>query len=93
MITAQGNRIPWDRLPLRIRSAIEAWLGESVIEACTQTGGLSPGMAARLRTPSGRRVFVKAVGPEPNTRSPGFYRREAAIAALLPTSLPTPRLL
>ena len=53
----------------------------------------SPGVAVRLTTASGRRVFLKAVGAEQNADSPRFHRREIAIAAALPTSAPTPRLL
>jgi hypothetical protein len=41
----------------------------------------------------GRRVFVKAVGPEPNARSPEFHRREIEIVSSLPEGAPVPRLL
>jgi aminoglycoside phosphotransferase (APT) family kinase protein len=54
---------------------------------------MSPGLAARIRTASGRKVFIKAVSPELNTRAPSFYRREAMIAPILPDSVPAPRLL
>ena len=92
-VTARGRRIAWAVLPIRIRAAVEAWLDEPVAAAATQTGGMSPGAAVRLRTASGRRVFVKAVGPDPNARAPEFYRREAVVSALLPPSVPAPRLL
>lgn len=91
--TARGTRISWEDLPARLKAAIEAWLGEPVTMAKTQTGGMSPGLAARIETASGRQAFIKAVGPEPNVRSPEFYRREAEIAALLPASVPAPQLL
>ena len=90
---ARGVRLAWEELPAQIRAAIEGWLGEPVAEAATQAGGFSPGVAARLRTVSGRRAFLKAVGPEPNRDSPRFHRREARIAAALPASAPVPRLL
>lgn len=90
---AQGVRPDWSALPLQIRTAVEGWLGEPVVEAVTQAGGFSPGVAARLRTTNGRRVFLKAVGPEPNPDSARFHRREAIIAAALPKAAPTPRLL
>ena len=63
------------------------------MEAATQPGGFSPGLAARLSLADGRRAFVKAVGASINPDSPGMHRREARIAAALPASVPTPRLL
>jgi aminoglycoside phosphotransferase (APT) family kinase protein len=68
-------------------------LGGAVISAQSQSGGFSPGVAARIRTSDGRRVFAKAAGPEPNARAPEFHRREAAITAALPSVIPAPRLL
>jgi aminoglycoside phosphotransferase (APT) family kinase protein len=50
-------------------------------------------VAARLRAADGRRVFLKAVGPEPNPTAPRFHRREASIVAALPAAAPVPRLL
>lgn len=64
-----------------------------MVEATTQPGGFSPGLAARLLLADGRRVFVKAVSGRINPHSPGMHRREARIAAALPTSVPTPRFL
>jgi len=61
------------------------------VEATTQAGGFSPGLAARLRLADGRRVFIKAVSGRINPHSPGMHRREAHIAAALPASIPTPR--
>ena len=90
---AQGVRLDWTALPAQVRAAVEGWLGETVVAAATQAGGFSPGVAARLRTQSGRRVFVKAVGPEPNPDSAGMHRREAIIAAALPATAPVSRLL
>lgn len=90
---AQGVRTDWSALPTQMRTTVESWLGEQVVEAKTQAGGFSPGVAARLRTASDRRVFLKAVGPEPNPDSARFHRREAIIAAALPATAPVPRLL
>ncbi|WP_234332008.1 phosphotransferase [Streptomyces sp. NRRL F-5650] len=59
----------------------------------TQTGGFSPGVAARVRLVDGRRVFVKAAGPEPNPDTPGLHRAEARITAALPAAAPVPALL
>lgn len=64
-----------------------------MVEATTQPGGFSPGLAARLLLADRRRVFVKAVSGRINPHSPGMHRREVRIAAALPTSVATPRLL
>lgn len=86
-------RIAWEDLPGRIRMAVETWLGAAVVAAESQPSGFSPGLAARILTADGRRVFVKAVGPELNPDSPALHRREARIVAMLPVEAPVPRLL
>ena len=63
------------------------------MEATTQRGGFSPGLAARLVLADGRRVFIKAVSETANPDSPSIHRQEAKIVAALPRSLPVPRLL
>ena len=83
----------WEELPTEIRGDVERWLGSSVVEANTQSGGFSPGVAARLRTASGRRIFLKAVSNVANPESPGFHRQEALITAAMPSVAPVPRLL
>jgi aminoglycoside phosphotransferase (APT) family kinase protein len=88
-----GQRLAWADAPGWLRAAVEARLGAPVLEATTQPGGFSPGLAARLRLADGRRAFVKAVGPEPNPDSPGFHRLEARNMAALPRAAPAPRLL
>ena len=90
---AQGARIPWGAVPESVRRAVEEGLGSRVEDATTQPGGFSPGVAARLTLADGRRVFVKAVGAEPNADSPGFHRREARVAAALPPETPAPKFL
>jgi aminoglycoside phosphotransferase (APT) family kinase protein len=90
---ATGARLHWEQLPRTFRHALEARLGSTVTESVTQPGGFSPGVAARLRLADGRRVFLKAVSSRPNPDSPAMHRREARIAAALPGSVPTPRLL
>jgi hypothetical protein len=64
-----------------------------VVEASTQRGGFSPGLASRLLLADGRRVFMKAVSEVANADTPGMHRREANIVAALPVSAPVPRLL
>ena len=90
---AEGLRLGWQDVPERVRKAVEGWLDAPVISATNQTAGFSPGAAARLRTASGRRVFAKAAGPEPNKLTPAAHRREAKVAAALPDEAPVPRLL
>jgi len=90
---AEGQRLHWNELPDHVQREIEGRLGASVMEATTQPGGFSPGVAARLALADGRRVFVKAVSGRINPHSPGMHRREARIAAILPASVPTPRFL
>lgn len=90
---ARGVRVDWDQLPPHVRLGIEAMVGGEVVEAITQPGGFSPGLAARLRLRGGRRVFVKAVSGEANPDTPDIHRQEARIVAALPPSAPVPRLL
>ena len=89
----RGVRLDWSEMPSRVRSEIERWLGGAVVGAVTQPTGFSPGVAARLTADDGRRVFVKAVGPEPNADAPRIHRREVRIVTALPGAVPVPRLL
>jgi aminoglycoside phosphotransferase len=88
-----GRRIPWRQVPERVRSAVEASLGSSIVEAVTQEGGYSPGAAARVRMATGRRAFVKALSVDLHFASAALYRNEAAAMPHLPPDLPVPRLL
>jgi aminoglycoside phosphotransferase (APT) family kinase protein len=90
---AAGVRLQWRDLPVSVRAAVEHWMGSGIMTAATQVSGFSPGAAARLQTADGRRVFVKAVGPEPNPVAPGVHRREACVVPMLPAAAPVPRLL
>jgi hypothetical protein len=76
-----------------VRDAIEERIGGRVVEAVTQPGGFSPGMAARVRVDDGRRVFVKAVSEAANPDTPGIHRREAVVVAGLPPVAAVPKLL
>jgi aminoglycoside phosphotransferase (APT) family kinase protein len=90
---AAGVRVHWEGLPASIREAIEERLEGKVVEAVTQPGGFSPGLAARLRLDDGRRVFVKAVSEAANPDTPTMHRREAQIVLALPAAAPVARLL
>ena len=89
---AEGARLDWRAVPRPVRLAVEQWAGSVVDSAISQPTGFSPGVAARLRLADGRRLFVKAVGPEPNIDAPRFHRREGRIVAALPDNLAVPRL-
>ena len=89
---AEGVRVEWLEIPERVRLAFERWSGSPVIRAISQRSGFSPGVAARLRLADGRRIFVKAVGPEPNADALTFHRREARTVAALPDGVPVPHL-
>lgn len=90
---ARGRRRAYRSVPSEVRRAWEARLGSPVVRATTQTGGFSPGVAARLVLRDGRRAFLKAVPWEANPDSPAIYRQEAAIARALPPRVPAPRFL
>ena len=89
---AEGVRLEWAAVPKRVRSALEQWAGSAVVSAISQRSGFSPGVAARLKLADGRRLFVKAIGPEPNPDTPAMHRREARIVAALPENVAVPRL-
>lgn len=90
---AVGVRHHWADLPDSVRSAVEDILGARVVHAQSQSGGFSPGVAARVRLTDGRRAFVKAVSAEVNPGSPDLHRAEARNTAALPPGAPVPRLL
>lgn len=88
-----STRISWPDLPGHVRAGIEEILGAPVAEWSSQRGGFSPGTADRVRTASGQRVFVKAVGTVLNEHSPSIHRKEAANTAGLPPEVPSPALI
>ncbi|MCM2415136.1 aminoglycoside phosphotransferase family protein [Streptomyces sp. RKAG290] len=90
---AAGVRHRWADLPATVRTAVEDILGAPVVEARSQSGGFSPGVAARVRLANGGRAFVKAVSAEVNPGSPDLHRAEARHTAALPPHAPVPRLL
>ncbi|HEV2087587.1 MAG TPA: aminoglycoside phosphotransferase family protein [Cryptosporangiaceae bacterium] len=92
-VAGGAGRLEWAGLPELVRRGLEGLLGGGVVEAVSQPGGFTPGLASRLVLGDGRRVFVKATGPDPHTYAPEKLRREARIAGLLPPTLPAPRLM
>jgi hypothetical protein len=90
---AVGVRAAYEAVPEQVRSWVERELGSAVVSAESQSGGFSPGAAARLVAADGSRAFVKAVGPELNPESPGIHRSELAAMRAMPETPWTPRLL
>jgi aminoglycoside phosphotransferase (APT) family kinase protein len=88
-----GSRLGWADLPRSVRARIAHSAGAEVIAETSATSGFSPGYAAVLGLGDGTEVFVKAVSPEQNPDSPDLARAEARVAAVLPASVPAPRLL
>ncbi|MDQ0680309.1 hypothetical protein QFZ30_003691 [Arthrobacter pascens] len=86
-------RISWNDLPGHVQAGVEEILGAQVVEATGQQGGFSPGTADRVRTATGRRAFVKAVSKQLNEHSPAIHRKEGAISAALPDTVPAPSLI
>ena len=94
---AAGVRVAFQAIPARVRSAVEQVCGSPVVEARTQPGGFSPGVAARVRCADGTRHFVKAVSAEANPRSVEIHRQERDVLTalepvILASDLPVPRL-
>jgi len=92
-LRGEGERRRWTDLPEPVRAVLEGHLGARVVEAISERGGFSPGVASRLRLSDGRRVFAKIVSREANPDSPELHRREAEVLRQLPDGLPVPRLL
>ena len=83
----------WDQVPRRVQEAVESFAGGPVVEAVSQSGGFSPGVAARLQLEGGERAFVKAMRVRRHPPSARLYRLEADAMRRLPAGLPVPKLL
>ncbi len=88
--TGTAIRTDWTDVPAAVRSAIEHVVGAGVLEAETQSGGFSHGVAARALLTDGRRVFIKAIAADDELAQ--MYRCEARTSARLPDTIPTPSL-
>ncbi|MFI8523105.1 phosphotransferase [Promicromonospora sukumoe] len=84
-------RPTWPDLPAHIQTAIEDRLGAKVTSWVSHDGGYSPGLASVLTTERGQ-VFVKTASPD-QTEALRLHRKEAAKAARLPGTLPSPAFL
>lgn len=90
---ASGIRQQWADIPQKIRDRIEGHLGTTVVNTESQSGGFSPGVAARIYTADNQCLFLKAIGTELNPHSVIFHRQEAKINAAFPENLFAPKLL
>ncbi|MFC4117948.1 phosphotransferase family protein [Nonomuraea zeae] len=88
-----GSRIAWAAVPEEVVAGIERLLGGRVVDAVSQPGGFSEGLAARVRLASGGRAFVKAASTSAAPAAAAFHRREIEISRRLPRAVPVPRLL
>lgn len=88
----------WQDVPASVREAVQAVCGAPIVEARTQSGGFSPGLAARILCADGQRFFVKAASSSANADTPHMHRQEARILHALDAyirqgDLPVPRLI
>ena len=81
---AAGVRRLFEDLPAAVTQWVAGQLGGPVEEVRNVHGGFSPGVAAVVRSATGRALFVKAVGSHVNAGSVTFYRREGEQSARLP---------
>jgi hypothetical protein len=90
-IAATAMRPSWAELPQSFRARVEQLLRSPVRSAVSQGSGYTPGFASRLTLEDGRHCFVKAA----DDRNPWLqeaYGNEAAKLALIPRTVPAPRL-
>jgi aminoglycoside phosphotransferase (APT) family kinase protein len=86
-------RPAYDALPREVRRWADGALGSPVTAWTSESGGFSPGVAARVTCADGTRAFLKAVSAEVNPVAPGLHRTEARVTAALPPELGSPALL
>lgn len=83
-------RPTWEELPDDVINAVEEQVGH-VLKAETVTGGIMPGLAARLDTETGEQVFLKAI--ERTHEGAQLHLRERRVGYILPKEAPGPRML
>ncbi|MBO2461483.1 aminoglycoside phosphotransferase family protein [Actinomadura violacea] len=87
--TGTAVRPSWEQLPARLRDGLADRLGR-VEGVQVQTGGFTPGLAARLQLADGDRVFVKGI--DAGHPLAGRYTDEARVTRALPAAVPAPKL-
>jgi hypothetical protein len=88
-----AQRLTWPHLPPAVRALVEQRLGSPVVDAVSQGGGFTPGFASVLTCADGTKHFVKAASAKAQRMFAESYREEARKLAVLPHSVPAPRLL
>ena len=88
-----ARRLEWPFLPPNLRAYVERKCGSPVVDAVSQGAGFTPGFASVLTCEDGTRHFVKAASTKAQPAFAAAYREEARKLAVLPTSVPAPRLL
>ncbi|MGW5156048.1 hypothetical protein ACWEPN_11275 [Nonomuraea wenchangensis] len=91
-MNARAPRTAWEELPDSIINAVEAQFG-TVLKAETMTGGIMPGVVARLDIERGDRehVFLKAI--DRTHEAARLHLRERWAGENLPEDTPAPRML
>jgi Phosphotransferase enzyme family len=93
MIGSGTQKLEWNELPPEIRAEVETYFGSPVVEAKTQPGGFSPGVAAKILTGGGDAAFVKCASSLVSQFSADANRREIKHASALQGNPRIPRLL
>jgi len=88
-----SQRITWAELPDEVAKGIASLLGSEVIDAVSQPGGFSEGVAARVRLADGGRAFIKAASSVTAAAAAAFHRREIGVTGALADTGCVPRLL
>jgi hypothetical protein len=88
-----ARRLEWQHLHPDVRMLVETHLGSPVREARSMGSGFTPGFASAIEGEDGSRIFVKAASKQAQRQIAASYAEEARKLALLPASLPAPKLL
>lgn len=87
------TRLSWWDAPDKIRAEVERRLGSPIVEAVTQPGGFSPGVAALCVLDDGRNIFIKACSESINPMTAAMHRREVGVLDGLRSAAFVPRLI
>jgi hypothetical protein len=93
MIGSGTQKLQWHELPTEIRREVENHFGSPVVDAETQPGGFSPGVAAKILTRRGDRAFIKSASSLISQPSSDANRREIRHAMALRGNPRIPKLL
>jgi phosphotransferase family enzyme len=93
MIGSGTQKLEWQELPTEIRVEVEAYFGSPVVDAQTQPGGFSPGLAAKILTERGDKAFIKSASAMISRPSAEANRREIKYTVALQGNPRIPKLL